>query len=114
VKEAVQTLHRQFSEGDLRDAIWSRVKRRYVALLADHKQPELAETFFNTVSTKILDRRYFHNDFIFVRPGVATDYLDSSPPSFRSYYPGRRRLGRRIPPDHHRRRARMRLPGHRP
>jgi len=88
VKEAVQTLHRQFSEGELRDPIWSAVKRRYVAMLAEHKQPELAETFFNTVSTKILDRRYFHNDFIFVRPGVATDYLDSSPPSFLSYYPG--------------------------
>jgi isocitrate dehydrogenase kinase/phosphatase len=87
VKEAVQTLRLQFSEGDLRDAMWSTVKRRYVALLAEHKQPELAETFFNTVSTKILDRRYFHNDFIFVRPGVATEYLDSSPPSFRSYYP---------------------------
>jgi isocitrate dehydrogenase kinase/phosphatase len=87
VREAVQTLRRQFSEGDLRDAMWTTVKRRYVTLLAEHKQPELAETFFNTVSTKILDRRYFHNDFIFVRPGVATDYLDSSPPSFRSYYP---------------------------
>lgn len=87
VREAVQTLRRQFSAGDLRDATWATVKRRYVALLAEHKQPELAETFFNTVSTKILDRRYFHNDFIFVRPGVATDYLDSSPPSFRSYYP---------------------------
>jgi isocitrate dehydrogenase kinase/phosphatase len=87
VSEAVQTLRRQFSEGDLRDALWATVKRRYVALLAEHHQPELAETFFNTVSTKILHRRYFHNDFIFVRPGVATDYLDSSPPSFRSYYP---------------------------
>ena len=85
VREGVQTLRRQFSEGDLRDAMWSTIKRRYVALLAEHKQPELAETFFNTVSTKILHRRYFHNDFIFVRPGVATDYLDSSPPSFRSY-----------------------------
>jgi len=90
VREAVQTLRRQFSAGDLRDAMWATVKRRYVALLAEHKQPELAETFFNTVSTKILDRRYFHNDFIFVRPGVATEYLDSSPPSFRSYYPAGR------------------------
>jgi isocitrate dehydrogenase kinase/phosphatase len=87
VSEAVQTLRRQFSEGDLRDALWATVKRRYVGLLTEHHQPELAETFFNTVSTKILHRRYFHNDFIFVRPGVATDYLDSSPPSFRSYYP---------------------------
>ena len=87
VQEAVARLQAQFGEGDLRDALWSTVKRRYVALLTEHKQPELAETFFNTVSTKLLHRRYFHNDFIFVRPGVATDYLDSSPPSFRSYYP---------------------------
>ncbi len=88
VREAVATLQSQFREGDLRDAtLWSTVKRSYVALLADHQQPELAETFFNTVSTKILHRSYFHNDFIFVRPYTATDYLDSTPPSFRSYYP---------------------------
>ena len=99
VREAVAKLQSQFSDGELRDAgLWPTVKRRYVALLAEHKQPELAETFFNTVSTKLLHRRYFHNDFIFVRPGVATDYLDSSPPSFRCYYPptkaGRRRFAR--------------------
>ncbi len=87
VQEAVESLQAQFSAGDLRDAIWTTVKRHYVALLAEHRQPELAETFFNTVSTKILHRRYFHNDFIFVRPAVATEYLDSTPPSYRSYYP---------------------------
>jgi isocitrate dehydrogenase kinase/phosphatase len=40
------------------------------------------------VCSKLLHRTYFHNDFIFVRPAVATDYLDSDPPSYRSYYPG--------------------------
>src|SRR5690606_25940789 len=48
---------------------------------------ECAETFFNSVSCRILHRDYFHNDFLFVRPAVATDYLDSRIPSYRVYYP---------------------------
>ena len=39
------------------------------------------------MSCRILHRDYFHNDFLFVRPAVATDYLDSSLPSYRVYYP---------------------------
>ncbi|MGE5337324.1 MAG: bifunctional isocitrate dehydrogenase kinase/phosphatase [Gemmatimonadota bacterium] len=70
-----------------RDALWQAVKQHYVALLAEHRQPECAETFFNSVCAKLLHRDYFRNAFIFVRPGVATDYMDSDPPSYRSYYP---------------------------
>lgn len=69
------------------EAYWQEVKTRYVALLADHRQPECAETFFNSVSCRILHREYYHNDFLFVRPAVATDYLDSHRPSYRVYYP---------------------------
>jgi len=69
------------------EPLWQRVRREYVALLAEHRQPELAETFFNSVCAKLLHRAYFHNAFIFVRPAVATDYLDSEPPSYRVYYP---------------------------
>ena len=47
---------------------WQQVKLHYIGLLTDHHQPELAETFFNSVTTKILHRSYFRNDFIFVRP----------------------------------------------
>jgi len=70
-----------------RDVLWQAVKQHYVALLAEHRQPECAETFFNSVCTKLLHRDYFRNAFLFVRPGVATDYMDSDPPSYRSYYP---------------------------
>ncbi len=87
VLEAVATLESEFEERQLQEAIWQPVKRHYISLLAEHRQPELAETFFNSVSTKILHRSYFHNDFIFVRPGVATEYLDNDPPSYRVYYP---------------------------
>ncbi|MBO9354386.1 bifunctional isocitrate dehydrogenase kinase/phosphatase [Bordetella petrii] len=66
---------------------WQDVKQQFVGLLAGHRQPECAETFFNSVSCRILHRDYFHNDFLFVRPAVATDYLDSRIPSYRVYYP---------------------------
>ncbi len=55
--------------------------------MIDHKQPECAETFFNSVSCKILHRTYFHNRCLFVRPGVSTEHIDADPPSYRSYYP---------------------------
>jgi isocitrate dehydrogenase kinase/phosphatase len=71
--------------------VWQQVKLHYIGLLVDHKQPELAETFFNSVTTKILHRSYFQNDFIFVRPAVATEYIESDEPgalpTYRAYYP---------------------------
>jgi isocitrate dehydrogenase kinase/phosphatase len=87
VRETVERLQRQFDTASLADALWQEIKLQYVSLLTHHKQPELAETFFNTVSCKILQRTYYHNDFMFVRPAVSTEYLESDPPSYRSYYP---------------------------
>jgi isocitrate dehydrogenase kinase/phosphatase len=87
VAEALDLIEHEFNAAELAAGNWQQVKRHYVAQLADHRQPELAETFFNSVCAKLLHRTYFHNDFIFVRPAVATDYLDSDPPSYRSYYP---------------------------
>ncbi|HLS17294.1 MAG TPA: bifunctional isocitrate dehydrogenase kinase/phosphatase [Paenalcaligenes sp.] len=67
---------------------WRQVKANYVRLLNNHKQPECAETFFNSVSCRVLHRTYFNNDFIFVRPAVATEYIGgSSKPAYRAYYP---------------------------
>ncbi|NLJ63319.1 MAG: bifunctional isocitrate dehydrogenase kinase/phosphatase, partial [Alcaligenaceae bacterium] len=66
---------------------WQQVKREFAHSLAGHKQPECAETFFNSVSCRVLSRTYFNNDFLFVRPAIATEYIDSALPSYRSYYP---------------------------
>jgi isocitrate dehydrogenase kinase/phosphatase len=87
VREAIDRIERAFGAAELAAHNWPPVKRHYVALLAEHRQPELAETFFNSVCAKLLHRTYFHNDFIFVRPAVATEHLDARPPSYRSYYP---------------------------
>ena len=89
VTETVEYLQRRFDTDALEDAIWQQVKLHYIGLLSNHKQPELAETFFNSVSCRILHRSYFHNDFIFVRPALSTEHMDSDPPAYRSYYPAK-------------------------
>jgi isocitrate dehydrogenase kinase/phosphatase len=68
-------------------AFWQNTKAEYITLLAGHKQPECAETFFNSVSCRILHRDYFRNDFLFVHPAVSTEYIDSKLPAYRVYYP---------------------------
>jgi isocitrate dehydrogenase kinase/phosphatase len=69
------------------DTLWEQVKLHYIGLLIGHRQPECAETFFNSVSVKILRRAYYHNRFIFVRPATSTEHIDAEPPTYRSYYP---------------------------
>jgi isocitrate dehydrogenase kinase/phosphatase len=91
VQECVHGLEDEYDPVDLADSVWREVKLHYIGLLIDHKQPELAETFFNSVCCNILHRTYFHNDFIFVRPAVSTEYIetDEPQPTYRIYYPTR-------------------------
>jgi isocitrate dehydrogenase kinase/phosphatase len=96
VAEATARLQDEFGAATLPMDVWQQVKLHYIGLLIDHHQPELAETFFNSVTTKILDRSYFHNDFIFVRPAVSTEYIENdepaAQPTYRAYYPTRETL----------------------
>ncbi len=90
VAETTERVEREFRAAagtGFDDALWERVKLHYIGMLIEHRQPECAETFFNSVSCKILHRTYFHNRFIFVRPAISTEYLDADPPTYRSYYP---------------------------
>jgi Isocitrate dehydrogenase kinase/phosphatase len=91
VKECVLRLDKEFAAGGLPMNVWQQVKLHYIGLMVEHLQPELAETFFNSVTTKILHRTHFQNDFIFVRPAVSTEYLQSRAPgalpTYRAYYP---------------------------
>src|ERR1700716_105392 len=87
VTEPVSRLEVDFGCANIDDSRWAEINRHYIALLIDHKQPECAETFFNSVSCKILHRTYFHNRCLFVRPAVSTEHIDADPPSYRSYYP---------------------------
>jgi isocitrate dehydrogenase kinase/phosphatase len=91
VQETAESIERKHGfgglDGDGGEALWAQVKLHFIGLLIDHKQPECAETFFNSVSVKTLRRGYFHNRYIFVRPTIATEHIEADPPSYRSYYP---------------------------
>ena len=69
------------------ESVWHEAKLVYVGLLLDHKRPELAETFFNSVTTRVLRHTYVHDDLMFMRAAVSTEYIPSDPPTYRSYYP---------------------------
>jgi isocitrate dehydrogenase kinase/phosphatase len=96
VNEAVDRLRTEFDIDRMSMDSWQQVKLHYIGLLTDHHQPELAETFFNSVTAKLLHRSYFKNDFIFVRPAVSTEYIENdepaSLPTYRAYYPTRETL----------------------
>lgn len=93
VNEAVARLEKEFKAGEQPMDVWHQIKLHFIGLLVDHHQPELAETFFNSVTTKILHRAYFQNDFIFVRPAISTEYIEPrGAPTYRAYYPAQETL----------------------
>jgi isocitrate dehydrogenase kinase/phosphatase len=96
VDEGAERLQTEFDIGNASMDTWQQVKLHYIGLLTNHHQPELAETFFNSVTTKILHRSYFRNDFLFVRPAVSTEYIENdepaATPTYRAYYPTRETL----------------------
>ena len=96
VNETVALLRERLGGRSQDMRLWSQAKLHYIGLLTTHHQPELAETFFNSVTCQILHRSYFNNDFIFVRPAVSTEYLENTEPAaqptYRVYYPEESRL----------------------
>ncbi|MFC5551986.1 bifunctional isocitrate dehydrogenase kinase/phosphatase [Massilia aerilata] len=89
VQECVRILEDDYAPEELDDATWRETKLHYIGLLTGHKRPELAESFFNSVSCRLLHRSYYRNEFIFVRPAVSTEYIETEEPqpTWRVYYP---------------------------
>ena len=87
VEETVRSLLDRFPEAEVDETLWPGIKAAYIGLIQEHKQPECAETFYNSVACAVLHRRYYHNEFIFWRPAVATEHLEGESPSFRCFYP---------------------------
>ncbi len=91
VCEAVETITREHPTS-LTERPWPAIKLAYASLLTNHRQPELAETFYNSVACRLLDRTYYHNDYIFWRPQVSTELIDAVEPTYRWYDPATKGL----------------------
>jgi isocitrate dehydrogenase kinase/phosphatase len=87
VQETVQTLHKRFEVRELDESFWTKVKRIYTDMLRTQSRPELAETFFNSVFCQIFDRRYYHNDNIFLKSTIDRAELANRYRVFMSFHP---------------------------
>ena len=65
---------------------WKNTKSVYTELITSHKQPELAETFYNSVFCRIFSRNFYNNQYIFTRPCVSLNYIDMDEPVIDSYF----------------------------
>lgn len=70
VKETVAYLRKSFDVSTHDQQLWQNVKKTYCQFLEKQRQPELAETFYNSVFCQIFERRYYNNDNIFVKSTV--------------------------------------------
>ncbi len=89
VREGAEAVQESVHDIVLEEALWPAIKRAYIGMLHEHFQPECAETFFNSVARRVLDKRYYKNDYIFSRPAISTEHLDvdGTEPTYRCYYP---------------------------
>lgn len=95
VVQTVSELGQRYPETK-EESAWPQIKRAYVPLLYDCRQPELAETFFNSVACRVLDRTYYRNEYIFWRPVISTDFIEGNQPTYRCFYPSEAGLRRTL------------------
>ncbi len=94
VGEAVEEVQQRFPQASQDGSLWPEIKRMYIGLLYDHGQPECAETFYNSVACRVLNREYYHNTYIFWRPAISLDHIEGQQATYRVYYPPRSGLRR--------------------
>ena len=90
IRETITKVRELYGIEDIDTELWKNTKLCYMRLLSYHQQPELAETFYNSVFCHQFNRIYYTNEFIFIRNAISTDYIestDSERVSYQCYYP---------------------------
>ncbi|AOW79141.1 bifunctional isocitrate dehydrogenase kinase/phosphatase [Colwellia sp. PAMC 20917] len=87
VEETLETIKKDFFVSNLDELLWQNVKVSYVDLLKEHHQPELAESFYNSIFCHLFERKYYHNAFIFVKSTVEKIENIASPIIYTRYLP---------------------------
>ncbi len=92
VRKTVVRVRERFPRSQSEEALWPQIKHAYIPMIYDHRRPECAETFFNSVACRVLARSYYRNDYIFWRPAVATEFIEGDQPTYHCFYPATRGL----------------------
>ena len=90
IEETIALVRELYGIQQLDTQLWQDIKLCYMRLLSYHHQPELAETFYNSVFCHQFPRQYYTNEFIFIRNAISTDFIESvgsDTVSYTCYYP---------------------------
>lgn len=88
VNETLTLLQQKLTGTELNECLWQQVKQQYQQYLLFHPQAELAETFYNSVFCRLYERKYFHNQNIFVESTLSKQRLPAPVASvYESYFP---------------------------
>jgi len=88
VQESIDRLLQELPAQQLDQALWQQVKQHYLQFLLFHPQAELAETFYNSVFCRLFERKYFHNQNIFIESTLSKQRLPAPVASvYDSYFP---------------------------
>ncbi|CAI3794699.1 bifunctional isocitrate dehydrogenase kinase/phosphatase [Rheinheimera sp. MM224] len=88
VNETLALLQQKLTGAELNECLWQQVKQQYQQYLLFHPQAELAETFYNSVFCRLYERKYFHNQNIFVESTLSKQRLPAPIASvYESYFP---------------------------
>ncbi|HSG52427.1 MAG TPA: bifunctional isocitrate dehydrogenase kinase/phosphatase [Rheinheimera sp.] len=97
VTEAIAHLATELPSQCLNESLWQQVKQHYMEFLLFHPQAELAETFYNSVFCQLFERKYFHNQNIFVESTLSKQHLPAPIASvYDSYFPAQEGLKQTI------------------
>lgn len=88
VRETITQLQQLLPSSELDEQLWQQVRQQYQHYLMFHPQAELAETFYNSVFCRLYERKYFHNQNIFVESTLNQQQLPAPIASvYESYFP---------------------------
>lgn len=87
VQETVARLRATYGIAAPEPKLWQRVKSCFIELLQQHRQPELAETFYNSVFCNMFHRKYYNNHNIFVESVADRAALAEDHRGYVSFYP---------------------------
>jgi isocitrate dehydrogenase kinase/phosphatase len=96
VSETLHTLVEDFAITELNETLWQSIKTSYVESLRQQAQPELAESFYNSIFCHLFERKYYHNQFIFVASTIANSNAHNRAKITTCYYPAQHGLAETI------------------
>lgn len=96
VTETLITLKQDFEIEQLDCQLWQNVKLAYVEMLEKHPQPDLAESFYNSIFCHLFERKYYNNDYIFVQTTASKSQPVAAAQLYTRYYPDEKGLKQTI------------------